>query len=147
MSEHMSPATSTPLSGRNTAPCPGACASWATTLARGPSQGISLPASGARRANSDRSWPGAASVTPLTSPGSSRAAVSTARGVAYRTASPSARLHSTWSQCGWVDHPAAGRRPREDSQPASRARSAGVTAGSMTRQPPPAPATTVVVVV
>src|SRR5438477_559697 len=51
-----------------------------------------------------------------------------------------------WSQCGWVDQATAGRRPRSASSPASAARSATVTAGSTSRQPPDAPTTTVLVV-
>jgi len=142
----MSPATSTPVAGRNTAPCPGACASCGITTARGPAQPISRPGSGSSRANSAWSCPGAASAASLTSAGSWLAATATARGVPYLTTSPRARLQSRWSQCGWVDHPASGRRPREDSHQARAARSATVTAGSMTRQPPSAPATIVVVV-
>ena len=90
MSESMSPAISTPASGSSTAPCPGACASCAYTTARGPAQSISRSSSGSTRANNVRSCPGADSRTPLTSPGSSRAATATARGVAYLGASPNA---------------------------------------------------------
>ena len=90
MSESMSPAISTPASGSSTAPCPGACASCGYTTARGPAQSISRPGSGSTRANNVRSCPGADSVTPLTSPDRSRAATSTARGVAYLGTSPNA---------------------------------------------------------
>src|SRR5215470_13584664 len=76
----------------------------------------------------------------------SDSAAGTAAGVAYLGAPPSPALHSTWSQCGWVDQPAAGRRPSAASSPASTARSATVTAGSTSRQPPAEPTTTVLVV-
>src|SRR6185437_5919740 len=68
-------------------------------------------------------------------------------GVAYRGAFSSAADHSRWSQCGWVDQPATGRRPRSSSHRARAARSATLTAGSISRQPPSSPATIVVVVV
>ena len=147
MSEHMSPAMSTPLSGSSTAPWPGACASWASTIARGPGQSIAEPGSGSSRAKRVRSWPGAASSTSRSSPARSPAATAAARGVAYLGASPKEADQSTWSQCGWVDQPATGRRPRSASHSARPARSATVTAGSISRHPPSAPITIVVVVV
>src|SRR5712664_3796613 len=81
-------------------------------------------------------------------PSRSVSAVLTATGAAYLGASPSERLHRTWSQCGCVDHATAGRSPRSPSAAASAARSSTVTAGSMSRHPPEpaAPTTTVVVV-
>src|SRR5919204_222034 len=79
-------------------------------------------------------------------PSRSVSATATAAGAAYLGASPSPVLHSTWSQCGWVDQPTAGRSPLAASSSASAARSATVTAGSMSRQPPDEPTTTVLVV-
>ena len=55
MSEHMSPATRTPLSGRNTAPCPGACPSCTISRASGPSHGMAGASSARIRPASSRS--------------------------------------------------------------------------------------------
>src|SRR5271169_204552 len=148
----MSPATSTPVPGRNTAPCPGACPLCTITRAAGPSHGmvaaVFIPGSGVSRPSSKKSCPGADRCVSRASSARSARVNAAAAGVAYRGARPRSRDHSTWSQCGCVDQPADGRRPSSRRSAASRASSATVTAGSMSRQPPdPAEPTTTVVVV
>ena len=97
MSESMSPATSTPASGMNTALWPGACPSWTITCAAGPSQGMyPAPAGSAvSRPISSRSCPGAASWAWLIIRWRRDPASATAAGAAYRGTSPRARLHRT----------------------------------------------------
>lgn len=81
-SEHMSPAMSTPVSGRNTAPWPDAWPSCTITSATGPSHGMFAANSGATTPISPRSWPGADSSAPAASSSRSRLAIAVACGVA-----------------------------------------------------------------
>ena len=100
MSEHMSPATRTPPSGRNTAPCPGACPSCTIGRASGPSHGMTRPSSARIRPTRSRSCPGTDCRRDSRMLSRSVSARLTAAGAAYLGASPSPALHSTWSQCG-----------------------------------------------